>query len=318
MRKTAGHRLIDVLSGFLWCYAAQLGYSEMMRTSKTILPRRTALTAITIGTAAGVLAFMAVAQQQGSEPVGFTDTPMLPDQPWHVHDINRPHPRVVTPGERCGDPPSDAVVLFDGKDLSHWVQRGRGADRGKLTEPKWKVENGYFEIAPRTGDLISKEKFGDAQYHVEWAAPAEVRGNSQARGNSGFIMMSRYELQILDSYNNVTYADGQAGAIYGQWPPLVNPSRKPGEWQTYDIIFEAPKFDGDRLVKPAYETVFYNGVVVQNHQQVIGAVVYRQVAKYTPHGPEEPLMLQDHGYPVRFRNIWVRRLTPRDQPEARS
>lgn len=235
---------------------------------------------------------------------GFTDTPYLPGQKWRVHDAERPYPPIVTPGAVDAAAPSDAVVLFDGKDLSHWVNvRG-----GKTTEPKWKLGDGYMEVVKGAGDLVSKEKFGDAQIHVEWATPAKVDGSDQLRGNSGVLIMHRYEIQVLDSWNNPTYADGCAGAIYGQWPPLVSAPRRPGEWQTYDIAFEAPRFENGKLVKPAFVTVFHNGVLVQNHQQIIGAVAYRQVGKYTPHAPEEPLGLQDHDYPVRFRNLWVRRL----------
>ena len=177
----------------------------------------------------------AVAQNSTPRPapnhdLGFEDTPMLPNQPWHVHDDRRPHPRVVTPSEKSGGAPSDAIVLFDGKDLSAWTSHASTITRaGGSGVPEWKVENGYFEGVPRTGDIATKEKFGDCQLHVEWAAPAEVRGSSQSRGNSGIIFMSRYEIQVLDSFNNPTYADGQAGAIYGQWPPLANPARKPGE-----------------------------------------------------------------------------------------
>jgi hypothetical protein len=271
--------------------------------------------------ALGAIPFAVFAFQTGSsaskkrEPVGYTDTPVLPGQKWKVHDIDRPHPPTVTPGQTAGLPPSDAIVLFDGKDLSKWVQRGRGADRGKIVEPKWKVENGYFEVAGGTGDLISKEKFGDAQYHVEWASPSVIRSESQLRGNSGFLIMSRYEIQILDNWNNLTYADGQAGSIYGQWPTLANPARRPGEWNTYDIAFEAPVFENGQLRKPAYVTVFYNGVLVHHHKEIIGRMAHRVVGTYAPHEPEEPLMLQDHGDPVRFRNIWVRKLNSYDQPE---
>jgi hypothetical protein len=141
-----------------------------------------------------------------------------------------------------------------------------------------------------------------------------IDGSSQWRGNSGVLLMSRYEIQVLDSYDNPTYADGQAGAIYGQYPPLVNASRKPGEWQTFDIVFEAPRFEGEKLVKPAYVTVFHNGVLMHHRQEIIGRMAHRQVGTYAPHGPEEPLMLQDHDTPVRYRNIWVRRLRGYDQP----
>lgn len=262
-------------------------------------------------TAAAVLV---LAQAPEQEPIGYTDTPMLPGQPWRVHDLNRPHPRQITPGAQVGQPPSDAVVLFDGKDLSHWYTNGKGANRGKQMPPMWKVGNGYLEVAPFSGDLITKEKFGDCQIHVEWASPTLIQGSSQSRGNSGVLIMSRYEIQVLDSYDNVTYADGQAGAIYGQFPPLVNPIRKTGEWNSYDIAFEAPKFENGKLIKPAYVTVFFNGVLVHNRQQIIGRMAHRQVGTYAPHAPEEPLMLQDHHTPVRYRNIWVRPLRGYDQP----
>ncbi len=261
----------------------------------------------------------APAGQQKDRSLGYDDTPFLPGQKWRVHDVARPRPRVITPGtastqERPGRPPSDAVVLFDGRDLSHWVASGKGSEQGKPAEPRWKVENGYVEVVPGTGDIVSKEKFGDCQLHVEWAAPADIRSASQFRGNSGVILMSRYEIQVLDSYQNPTYADGQAGAIYGQWPPLVNASRQPGEWQTYDIVFEAPRFEGDKLAKPAYFTVLHNGVVLHHRQEAIGRMVHARVATYAPHGPQEPLMLQNHGDPVRYRNIWLRPLRGYDQP----
>ena len=231
---------------------------------------------------------------------------MLPGLPFHVHDPLRPHPPVVTPASQSGGAPSDAIVLFDGKDLSEWQSRGRGS---------WKVGDGYLEVVPNAGDLATKQKFGDVQLHVEWAAPVEVRGNSQNRGNSGIYLQGRYEVQVLDSYRNPTYADGQAGAIYGQWPPLVNATRKPGEWQSYDIVFEAPKFQGEKLVKPAYLTVFLNGVLLHNHKELMGPTVHRQLAKYVAQPAEDSLVLQDHQQPVRYRNIWIRRLSRYDQPE---
>ena len=241
-----------------------------------------------------LLASTALLAQNANHDLGYTDTPMLPGLPFHVHDPARPRPPAVTPGTN-GTAPSDAVVLFDGKNLSEWTG-------------KWKVENGYLEVVPHSGDLVTKQKFGDVQLHIEWAAPAEVKGNSQGRGNSGVFLQSRYEVQVLDSFDNPTYADGQAGAIYGQWPPLVNPVRKPGEWNAYDIVFEAPKFNGAILVKPAYITVLFNGVLVQNHQEVMGPTMHRQLAKYAPQPAEDSLKLQDHGNPVRYRNIWIRRL----------
>jgi hypothetical protein len=245
-------------------------------------------------------------------PAGYTDTPYLPDTKWRVHDIDRPHPKVITPGtfstpEQPGRPPSDAIVLFGGKDLSKWQTQGKG------TEAKWKVENGYMEVAVGTGSIVTKENFGDIQLHVEWAAPKQVVEKSQGRGNSGVIFMGRYEIQVLDSFDNLTYADGQASAIYGQYPPLVNPARPSGEWQVYDIVFEAPRFEGDKLVRPAYFTVIFNGVLVHNHTASIGATRHRAVAKYEPHPPEGPVLLQNHeGNPVRYRNIWVRRLAGYD------
>ncbi|MEO7191597.1 MAG: DUF1080 domain-containing protein [Vicinamibacterales bacterium] len=246
---------------------------------------------------------------------GFTDTPMLPGLPWHVHDPARPKPPVVTPGATPGAPPSDAIILFDGKDLSKWAQHGTDANSTELLAPKWPLRDGYFETGARTGSLYTRESFGDIQLHVEWAAPTVVAGNSQGRGNSGILIMGLYELQVLDTYNNSTYADGGTGAIYGQWPPLVNVARKPGEWQTYDIVFEAPRFENGKMVKPAFQTLFWNGVAVHNRKEVMGPMIYRNVANYnTPHPAELPLALQDHNNPVRYRNIWVRRMTGYDQP----
>jgi len=244
---------------------------------------------------------------------GFTDTPMLPGVPWHVHDPARPHPPVVTPGATPVAPPSDATVLFDGRDLSQWAQRDRS---GATIAPTWAVRDGYFETGQ--GSLVTRAAFGDVQLHLEWATPAIISGNSQGRGNSGVFLMGLYEIQVLDSYSNPTYADGQAGAIYGQWPPLANAARRPGEWQTYDIVFEAPRFANGALVTPAFQTVLWNGVVIHNRKAVIGSTVYRNVAQYgKPHAAELPLMLQDHENPVRYRNIWIRRLGAYDQPQKK-
>jgi hypothetical protein len=252
--------------------------------------------------------------QQPKKP-GYTDTPVLPGQPWHVHDSERPHPNTVKAGKVLGAPPSDATILFDGTDLSRWMQRGRGADRGKELDPKWKVTDGYFEVAPGTGSLVTREKFGDVQLHIEWMEPPEITGQDQDRGNSGVLLMDRYEIQVLESAVGVTYADGQAGALYGQWPPLVNPIRPQGEWQAYDIVFETPRFEGEKLIRSAYATVFFNGVLVHHRKEILGTMVHRRVAQYSPHGDEEPLSLQDHGYKVRYRNTWIRRLQGYDQPE---
>jgi hypothetical protein len=270
-----------------------------------------------------ILAASLAAQQQqkanrpskeaGDDKRGYTDTPQLPGQKWKVHDAARPRPRKVTPGLplSSGAPPSDAVILFDGKDLSKWVSVPRG---GEPREPAWKVVNGEIEIVPRTGRLATREKFGDCQLHLEWLIPREAPGAGQGRGNSGVELMMRYEIQVLESFENLTYADGQAASIYGQWPPLVNSSRPQGDWNVYDIFFEAPRFEGEKLVKPGYVTVVHNGVMVHHHQEIMGRAIHRRVATYAPHAAEEPLSLQDHGYPIRYRNIWVRRLGPYDQP----
>ena len=256
---------------------------------------------------AALFAACALAQIPANHDLGFTDTPMLPGLPYHVHDPARPHPPVVTPGARLGDAPSDATVLFDGRDLSKWTSGGGPA--------KWRLGDGFFEVVDGTGDLVTKEKFGDCQLHVEWASPMEIKGNSQGRGNSGVLLMSLFELQVLDTYNNPTYADGTTGAIYGQWPPLANAVRRTGEWNSYDIVFEAPRFEGEKLVKPAMFTAFLNGVLVQNHKESMGPMIYRQVAHYTPLPAEAPLALQNHHNPVRYRNIWVRAVKGYDQPE---
>ncbi len=217
-----------------------------------------------------------------------------------VSGIPWPEPPVVDPGP-AGGAPSDAIVLFDGKDLSPWS----GGDR-------WRIEDGC--AISGHDNIQTKRAFGDCQLHVEWAAPAKIRGAGQGRGNSGIYLMGLYEVQILDSHNNPTYFDGQAAAIYKQHPPLVNASRKPGEWQTYDIVFEAPRFQGGKLVRPAFVTVLHNGVLVQNHFAIEGATPWDQPPKYAPHASKLPLLLQYHHDPVRFRNIWIRELPPSDAP----
>ncbi len=254
---------------------------------------------------------LAITADEKPAPIGYTDTPLVPGQKWRVHDASRPEPYGViagTEGNQCrpGRPPSDAIVLFDGTDLSKWA----GSD-GKAA--KWKVENGYMEVVAKTGAIKTKQGFGSCQLHVEFATPARVEGDSQHRGNSGVFLMDSYEIQILDSYHNRTYSDGQAAAIYGQYPPLVNSSRAPGKWQTYDIIFEAPKFDGDKVVKPAYVTILHNGVLVHHHAKILGHVVHADAPKYVPHPEKAPISLQDHGNPMRFRNIWIRPLRGYDE-----
>jgi hypothetical protein len=238
--------------------------------------------------------------------VGYQDTPIIPGTKWHVHDGERPQPPVVTPGlpgtpEKAGTAPSDATVLFDGTDLAKWRDAKGGA-------AGWKVENGYAEVAPKTGDIFTREEFGpDVQLHLEFATPPPV-GDGQGRGNSGVFLFGRYEIQVLDSYQNPTYPDGQATAIYGYMPPQVNASRPPGEWQAYDIIFNGPRFADGKLVQPASATVLHNGVVTQNHTVLIGETPHRQVGTYHEHPEKGPIKLQDHGNPMRFRNIWIRAL----------
>lgn len=243
----------------------------------------------------------------GDDIKGYRDTPKIPGQKWLVHDSERPRPVKVTPGPLIySAPPSDAIVLFDGTNLSKWEQMSRGATQPQ--EPKWKVTDGYFEIVPRTGRIRTKESFGDCQLHVEWQVPLDAKGDGQSIGNSGVEFMMRYEIQVLESHSHLTYADGGAGSIYGVWPPLVNPARPQGEWNVYDIVFQAPRFDGEKLVKPATVTVFWNGVLVQDHKEYLGTTIWRRVGTYRAHPAEQPLSLQDHSQPVRFRNIWIRRL----------
>jgi hypothetical protein len=256
-------------------------------------------------------AIFAQTPPQTDHSLGYDNTPYLPGGKWRVHDVSRPRPEVVTPGtessqERPGRPPSDAIVLFNGTDFSKWAT----SVKGQLEEPKWKLQDGYMEVVDKTGSLSTRDQFGDMQLHVEWASPAEVKGKSQERGNSGILLMGHYEVQVLDSYDNPTYADGGAAAVYGQYPPLVNACRKPGEWQAYDIFFEAPRFDGEKLVRPAYVTVVQNGVLVQNHVQILGDTPHAKLGTYKPHASELPLVLQNHHGGVRYRNIWVRRLQP--------
>jgi len=242
--------------------------------------------------------------------LGYDDTPMLPNSKWRVHDSKRPQPRVITPGtessqQQPGKPPSDAVMLFDGKDLSKW--------KGSKGNAQWKVENGYMEVVPGTGSIETVEHFGDCQLHLELAEPTVIKGESQGRGNSGVFLMGRYEIQVLDCYNNPTYADGSTAGIYGQFPPLVNACRKPGEWQSYDIIWVGPKFEGEKLISPAYVTVLHNGIVVHHAQKLNGPTGHRNVPLYAPHPPKGPLSLQDHGDLVRYRNIWYRPLKGYDE-----
>jgi Domain of Unknown Function (DUF1080) len=244
-----------------------------------------ALSLLTLNAALGVAVMSNTAQEPGPFPP--------PKQ----------EPPIVTPGKTDSNPPSDAIILFDGKDLSRWRSDETGG------EAKWKIKDGYVEVVPTTGYIATRQEFGDCQLHIEWASPSEVKGEGQGRGNSGVFLMERYEVQVLDSYDNKTYAHGQAGAIYKQHAPLVNASRKPGEWQSYDIIFKAPKFDEQgKVIERARMTVLHNGVLIQNNVELYGLTLHDRPALYVAHGPKAALKLQDHGDPVRYRNIWIRQL----------
>ncbi|MHB1312964.1 MAG: 3-keto-disaccharide hydrolase [Gemmatimonadaceae bacterium] len=238
---------------------------------------------------AGILALGSAARAQGQGDPKATEV-------W------TPVPAVVTPGIGSA-PPSDAIVLFDGKDLSQWERAQDG------TAARWTIDHGVVTGGGGAGDIRTKRGFGDCQLHIEWRTPAKVEGEGQGRGNSGVYLMGRYEVQVLDSYNNPTYSNGQAASIYKQGIPLVNASRPPGEWQSYDIFFRAPHFNADGSVKvPAFVTVVHNGVLVQDHFEIRGGTVYIGQPKYEKHGDREPLQLQDHGNPVAYRNIWIREL----------
>lgn len=221
-----------------------------------------------------------------------------------IHDTTRARPLVVNPGPALPSSraPSDAIVLFDGRDLSEWKSRG-------MEPARWKVENGYMEVVAGTGGIATVRAFGDCQLHVEWASPPTAAGAGQDRGNSGVFLMGMYEVQVLDSHENATYADGQAAAIYGQYPPLVNASRPPGEWQSYDIVFRRPRFnERGELVEPARITVLHNGVLVHDAVTLTGPTAHRRRPPYSAHAERLAISLQDHASPVRFRNIWIRDL----------
>lgn len=229
---------------------------------------------------------------------------------WLAHDMQRPRPAVVTPGKLSlpVPAPSDAVVVFDGTDLSKW----RDAECGPA---RWRVRDGYMESVPDSGYIFSADKFGDLQLHVEWATPLPASGRGQGRGNSGIFLMGLFEVQVLDSYENETYADGQAGAIYGQHPPLVNACLPPGQWQSYDIVFRRPHFQEDGTVaRPARITVLQNGILVQDNVTIWGPTTWLQHRAYERGGDKAPISLQDHGNPVRYRNIWLRELPESVEP----
>jgi Domain of Unknown Function (DUF1080) len=210
-------------------------------------------------------------------------------------------PIKVTPGKNNSEPPSDAIVLFDGKELRQW-----SATDG--SPAKWEVKDGSFTVIKGTGDIKSKNAFGDIQLHIEWRSPTVIEGEGQDRGNSGIFFQERYELQVLDSYESVTYSNGQAGSIYKQHIPLVNATKKPGEWQSYDVIFIAPRFsENGRITSPARITVLHNGILIQNNVEIWGPMEHKGLPVYRPHG-KASLKLQDHGNPVSYRNVWVREL----------
>ena len=222
----------------------------------------------------------------------------------HAHEVPAPKaaPRVVMPGSEPGAPPADAIVLFDGTDLSKWE-----SDRGGAAQ--WTVADGAMQVKPKAGGIRTKQTFGDVQLHLEWATPSVVKGEGQGRGNSGVFLMGRYEIQVLDSHENTTYFHGQAGSVYKQHAPLVNASRKPGEWQTYDIVFHAPRFDvNGKIAERARFTVFHNGVLVQDHAEVMGITTHEGPPYYEAHPEKLPLGLQDHGDLVKYRNIWIREI----------
>jgi hypothetical protein len=265
------------------------------------------VTRATIALAAACLTTAAAARAAAAQQPAYPSA-------WRQHELTRPHAKPVTPASAPGAPPSDATVLFDGHDLSAFVG-GRG---DSTYAPRWKVENGYLEVVPRTGSIRTKESFGDVQLHAEWAEPDPPQLTGQNRGNSGFILMGQYELQVLDSFGRTdTYADGTAGAVYGQYPPLANATRAPGEWQTYDIYFRRPRFKADgTLQEPARVTAVINGVLVQNNEVITGPTAPIPPSGYVKHADELPLTIQDHGQPIRFRNVWVRRIEPRPEPPA--
>ena len=212
----------------------------------------------------------------------------------YLNGIRWTAPALVTPGATDAQPPSDATVLFGGSDLSQWINTDN-----------WTVKD---EVAIcGKGQITTKEEFGDCQLHIEWSAATPAKGSGQGRGNSGVFLMGRYELQVLDSFDNETYFDGQAGAVYKQMPPMVNAMRPPGEWNIYDVIWTGPRFTEDgSLEKPAFITVLHNGVLIHNHTELKGITPFDRPPTYIKHAPKGPISLQDHGNPVRFRNIWVR------------
>ena len=263
---------------------------------------------MTLKIVAGLVIFSGAMIAQA--PVGYDDTPMQPNGKWHIHDAKRPQPKVVTPGGAVNSapvtPPQDATVLIGaGADLSAWQMMDG-------TAVTWAMSDGV--VATGKGMIRTKAEFTDFQLHVEFATPKEVKGDSQERGNSGVFLLGKFEIQVLDSYQNRTYADGSASAMYGQYPPLVNASRGPGEWQMYDIIFTAPRFATGSMNKPAVVSVLHNGILVHNATAFWGPTAHKKIDPYTPDTAKGPIALQDHGNPIRYRNIWIRSIKDYDAP----
>jgi hypothetical protein len=263
-------------------------------------------------TALALTSSAALAADDKPSPIGYSDTPIIPGTQWKVHDIDRPRPEAVKPGDKLGDPPADAIIIFNGTSsdaLQGKKKDEKGKETGEMVHCPWKIENGEMLIAG--GDCWTKQEFASCQVHLEWKSEPHTKGNSQKKGNAGIFFMDRYECQMLDCDNNPTYADGMTGCIYGQTPPLVNAVKKAGEWQAYDIIFTAPKLDGDKVIEPAYVTTFVNGVCVQVHTKIMGPTKHKNITDYSGSFPAKaPLRIQDHKNepPVRLRNIWVRPL----------
>lgn len=279
-------------------------------------PSSTAFAALTLA----LFPLVSVAQEDMSKPVITTETRKGEDgkdvlymfiDGVKVHETDttkQPLPPVVTPGAAPGEAPSDATVLFDGTEAAfqaNWTDTKGGPSQ-------WRVVDGALESVKSAGYIQTREKFGSCQLHIEWASPAKAEGDSQGRGNSGVFLMGTYEVQVLDSHNNTTYADGQAGALYGRSKPLVNATRKPGEWQSYDIIFHRPQFDENgKVTRRATFTVLHNGVLIQDHTVLSGGTGWmgpHAASDYKAHADKLPIALQDHGNPVRYRNIWIREL----------
>jgi len=280
----------------------------MLGTTPANETMRTATDGVGLGVPLGVRLGIVLGIVLGTATTGAAQCATQPSAivtAYPIHSMDRPQPVIVTPAP-AGAPvpaPSDAIVLFDGKDLANW----QAADTTAPTS--WFVKDGYMQVAGKTGDLETKRAFGDMQLHVEWMTPTPAEGEGQERGNSGVYLMKTFEVQVLDSYQNPTYADGAAGSVFGQYPPLVNASRPPGVWQTYDIVFHRPRFAANGTLQCAARvTVFQNGVLVQNDAVLTGPTAYKRRPPYAAMPDKMPLLLQDHGHPVRFRDIWVREL----------